>query len=155
MEKSNKYTGMQYFLVEDKAYFKDKAFIILKINFEDEDFENWYLNKILEFEYRSVENIPPFENFDEKVDHCLNIVSKQIYNWIKEYYVYDNYDAENAAWYINETYYDEFIVLSTKNTEETAICFSYHEYNGNFVIPEADVEIKLLTDKDVMNEKWK
>lgn len=152
MEKSNKYAGIKYFKFEDTAYFKDKAFIILKVNFDDEEFEDWYLDKILESEYRF--DKPSFKNFDEKVEDCLTIISSQIFNWIKQYYVYGDYENENAAWYINETYYDEFIVLGTKNTEETAIYLSYHEYNDNSSIPTANTKMELLDEQD-MKKEWK
>ena len=155
MEKSNKYTGVKYFIGQDKNYWKDNAFIVLKVNFDDKGFEDWYLDRILKSEYQSYEDVPSFKNFDEKVDHCLDIISKQIFEWIKHYYVFDDYENENAACFVNERYYDEFIVLSVENTEHTPIYLSYHECNYNNFIPEADIDMQLLTDKDIMNEKWK
>ena len=141
----SKYTGVKCFKIKDNSYFKNNAFISLEVNFNNENFEKDYLNTILKHAYET--GLPRFKNFDEKAEHCLNIVSKWIFEWLRGRLVSNELCFKSPVTYISEKY-NVHDILSDDTNKKKDIHLDYYEYDDEFIDISTN-NIKIIGFNDV------
>jgi len=107
MEKSSKYTGVQCFEFRESRYFKSEAKVILKINFDTNEFyEN--LETIFK-DWIWVGDTLAFANIDEKIEWVLKEVAGFVFDWIYEYniatFTFSDCLTDYVAARLNETWW--------------------------------------------------
>lgn len=132
MKKSTLYTGQKKFKATDTNYFKDKAYVLLEVNFDSDNFEKVYLDTILKHAYNKKTPVM-FKSYDEKVEHCLRIITQWIFEWLKDEKPIKNTSFKSLEAYINEKY-GVCDILSYENDKvKKDIHVEYSKYDDNLI----------------------